>query len=188
MKNMELVKSNILLMVFTIISNSIYCQTIKNDSFRNIPLFKNSEIEYCVGNFTNSFFIPIEHLGLKIDYINHLKDTNIFNTLKQIKKEDWIELLENEQSDWATTIILHYLLNESAVSFAYLYREKEFRDLRFWRFSFKNEEVSILTKLLDEKPFREKMCCEYSYTILYCSAENKYKKKSIKQKIKRKRK
>lgn len=181
---MELVKSKILLIVITIISNSIYCQTIKNDSFRNISLFKNSEIEYCVGNFTNSFFIPIEHLGLKIDYINHLKDTNIFNTLKQIKKEDWIELLEKEQSDWATTIILHYMFNEQAV----YYCQKESNDLNFWRYAFKKDEIAKLTKLLDEKPFREKMCCEYSYTIVYCSAENKYKKKSIKQKIKRKRK
>jgi hypothetical protein len=176
----------IVLIAFLLMNKIIICQTIENENLHLFPLFKNEEIEYCVGNFTNSFFIPIEDLGYKIDYIKLLTDTNIFNQLKQIKKDDWLKLLENEQSDWATTIILHYLLNESAVSFAYLYREKEFRDLRFWRISFKKEEVSKLTKLLNEKPFREEMCCKYSYTIVYCSLDKKSKKKRIKHIMKRK--
>ena len=172
----------IVLIAFLLMNKIIICQTIENENLHLVPLFKNEEIEYCVGNFTNSFFIPIEDLGYKIDYIKQLTDTNIFNQLKQIKKDDWLKLLENEQSDWATTIILHYLLNESAV----YYCQKESKNLEFWRKAFKKEEVSKLTKLLNEKPFREEMCCKYSYTIAYCSLDKKSKKKRIKHIMKRK--
>jgi hypothetical protein len=116
------------------------------DSVEN-KVFNNDSIKYHIAHVTPSVYRnPDVVIGMYFVRIDNPKISNEFK--EYLLKKDttfWIGHLYNNQSDWATNLILYSIYRQSADQITYFYptRDKWIKfkpiDIDFWRSFFKGK-------------------------------------------------
>lgn len=131
----------ILLVLFGIVLlygcfNKYNNKLIENKNLEDFFFIDNNKINYTITRrkYCDTCFLTdnVHHLHLKISLTEEQR-----KNLNRIKYDTWIELLNDQNRDWAANLILYDLHNRSPELFMAL---KEFKNpIKLWR---KNDKIS----------------------------------------------
>lgn len=109
---------------------------------------KNQNLNYSIAIISGQLDMEKnEYIPQKYVVVLEL-DTKQYEDLRQLTEDDWSELLKNEETDFATNLILHFVWEKDAF---HMYRNDE----SFWRKEYKEQDIDFWKENISQ--FSEKL-------------------------------
>ncbi len=121
------------IIIFLFFINSTSCQTGKISHILNNESFKFVLVR------TSTNILDSNSIEVSKTVVRATITANNRAKLKKVKDEDWIALLTNESTDWATNLYLYNFFNRDATQFEVIKTKEDWRkcckekDIEFWK-------------------------------------------------------
>jgi len=121
--------------------------TNENKKTMNLTFISNEKLQHSIVLMSCDTCVPIRNIGYRVIVQLSKKEEE---AIKKITPNTWIELLNNNNSDWAANLILYSLYDKNAILLSRnddkeswdKYLKKE--DLDFWNNKFKKQIHNIV--------------------------------------------
>lgn len=144
-KEKKTMKFNLVILVFLIMAISSCCAPkAHNKREKNVTnelsFINNKSINFSIKKVACDTCFPIFDIGYRVRVILTPKQDSI---IIRMRRREWLSLLNDETTDYAANILLHYIYNREAIALLYN------RSIKDWRDGMKEDDILYWDKTLN---------------------------------------